>query len=183
MEVRKTSDEDTVHLFREGTVFCKGPEPCLNMGTGNPEVKGREGTAERRRSVPLNDDEIRAIRTKDPLKTLKNSGGKVEEGLLLHHDLQIVPGRKTENGKEGLCHFPMLTGMDNPGKEFPAPLQCKHNGGELHDFWPCSKDKSNANLWQRTSSPWAARSPGGFFQGLRKRGRRGKRAGANRCCS
>ena len=96
MDVRDVAGKDAVDLLREGGVLVSGPEARFDVADADLLVEAGQGGRERRRSVPVDEDEIGLFFFQYGFKAFEDGRGYHCYGLAGLHYVQIVVGRKLE---------------------------------------------------------------------------------------
>ena len=134
-------DQAAVGLLGEGVEQVVGAQPGLHMAHRDLLIEGRQGRGEGRGGVALHQHQIGAMAGEFLLQPLQGAAGDVGEGLLGHHQVQVVVGRQAKQGHHLAHHFAVLAGEHHPGAEILGPLErpdhrCQLDGlrtGAQHD--------------------------------------------------
>lgn len=103
-------DHPPVHLLRPWPVDVAGAQAGLDLADRNAVVERGQGGGHRRGGIAVHQHAIRADLRVERVKPLEQPGTQAIEGLVGHHDIQVMVGGDLEQRHHLVQHCPVLAG-------------------------------------------------------------------------
>ena len=113
----------TVEFFRVRAINIVSTQTSLNVTNRNLQIEAGQRSHKSRRSVAVNQNDIRFFFFQNFLDAIQNIGSYIEQSLLVLHNRQIVVRRDIKGFKNHIKHLAVLSCHTYHGLQFFPLLQ------------------------------------------------------------